>query len=276
MYSRNDYWYYLEHQCMMSDDYLAHYGVLGMKWGVRNDNRIAKLSSKHAKNDAKISKYQTKLNTVGAKRRDARAAKYQVRQAKYDRAAAKARRKLAKGKKLSYRQMRSIVKAENLREVAAKNSKYNDTLRAKIARLEAKNTRLDKKISKLEKPSRAGARAYKKALNRMDKVMVRDLYTTKTSQNTKQLSKAKARYSSNKSKTKATIKDAQARGYEVSSKPIVRNARLERGATATALFGPIVGTAYKGAKVAYDKKNYGVTQFMEGNKYSVKKPKKKG
>jgi len=32
MYSKNDYRYYLENQLMHSDDYLAHYGVKGMKW----------------------------------------------------------------------------------------------------------------------------------------------------------------------------------------------------------------------------------------------------
>lgn len=32
MYSRNDYRYYLENQLFTSDDYLAHYGVKGMKW----------------------------------------------------------------------------------------------------------------------------------------------------------------------------------------------------------------------------------------------------
>lgn len=32
MYSRNDYRYYLENRLMHSDDFLAHYGVKGMKW----------------------------------------------------------------------------------------------------------------------------------------------------------------------------------------------------------------------------------------------------
>ena len=32
MYSKNDYRYYLENQLTYSDDYLAHYGVKGMKW----------------------------------------------------------------------------------------------------------------------------------------------------------------------------------------------------------------------------------------------------
>lgn len=32
MYSKNDYLYYLENQLEHSDDYLAHYGIKGMKW----------------------------------------------------------------------------------------------------------------------------------------------------------------------------------------------------------------------------------------------------
>ena len=32
MYSRNDYRYYLERRLIESDDFLAHYGVKGMKW----------------------------------------------------------------------------------------------------------------------------------------------------------------------------------------------------------------------------------------------------
>jgi len=39
MYSRNDYRYYLENQLMNSDDYLAHYGVKGMKWKKRRTLR---------------------------------------------------------------------------------------------------------------------------------------------------------------------------------------------------------------------------------------------
>lgn len=37
MYSKNDYRYYLEHRLMESDDFLAHYGVKGMKW---KDHRV--------------------------------------------------------------------------------------------------------------------------------------------------------------------------------------------------------------------------------------------
>jgi len=40
MYSNNDYRYYLEHRLAESDDFLAHYGVKGMKWKKRVRNAI--------------------------------------------------------------------------------------------------------------------------------------------------------------------------------------------------------------------------------------------
>ena len=38
MYSKNDYRYYLENQLIHSDDFLAHYGVKGMKSKVHKIN----------------------------------------------------------------------------------------------------------------------------------------------------------------------------------------------------------------------------------------------
>ena len=40
MYSKNDYRYYLENQLMHSDDFLAHYGVKGMKWRKKKGSDI--------------------------------------------------------------------------------------------------------------------------------------------------------------------------------------------------------------------------------------------
>ena len=37
MYSRNDYRYYLENRLIHSNDFLAHYGVKGMKWHKKKD-----------------------------------------------------------------------------------------------------------------------------------------------------------------------------------------------------------------------------------------------
>lgn len=150
MYSRNDYRYYLEHRYTASDNYLMHYGVLGMKWGVRNDNRRASLVSKRDSNTVKINKYKTKLNTVGAKKRAAKAAKYQVKQDKYDKKAAKARKRLAAGKHISTGQLKKIQKAEKYRAKVARNSVKNDAFQAKIAKLEKRNVKLNKKINKLD------------------------------------------------------------------------------------------------------------------------------
>lgn len=149
MYSKNDYRYYLERQLIHSDDFLAHYGVVGMKWGVRKD-AYTRLSERRASNDAKIAKYKEKLSTTGSKNRSAKAAKYKAKQDKYDKKAAKARAKLARGKVISRGEVRKIAKAENYRHKVAKNSIKNDKYQSKINKFEAKNAKIDKKISKLK------------------------------------------------------------------------------------------------------------------------------
>lgn len=40
MYSKNDYRDYLEHRLAESDDFLAHYGVKGMKWRKRKGSSV--------------------------------------------------------------------------------------------------------------------------------------------------------------------------------------------------------------------------------------------
>ena len=49
MYSKNDYRYYLEHRLAQSDDFLAHYGIKGMKWNKKkgSSDAIEKLKRLH-------------------------------------------------------------------------------------------------------------------------------------------------------------------------------------------------------------------------------------
>lgn len=249
MYSKNDYRYYLEHQLMMSDDYLAHYGVMGMKWGVRNDNQIASLSSKHAANDQKIAKYQKQLNTVGAKKRAAKAAKYQAKLDRYERKAAKARKKLAQGKNVSTRQLKKIQKAETYRAKVAKNSAKNDKYQAKIAKYEKKNARLDKKLNKLSNPSNAGARAYQRGLNKLDKQYAKQSIKTYSS-NKEKAAKARQKVREIESTQWKTIADARTRGYEVSNQPTKRH-----------VGNYMIPTSQSG--------------YMDGQKFTVKKKKSK-
>ena len=166
MYSKNDYRYYLEHRLLVSDDYLAHYGVIGMKWGVRHDERRASLVSKRDANIAKIATYQNKLNTVGAQKRAARAAKYQHKVDKLQRKASKAEKRLAKGKNLSKSQMKKLMKYETYKAKVAKNSAKNDKYQMKISQLQAKNAKIDKKIGK----------SYAKDLNKLESQIWNEMY----------------------------------------------------------------------------------------------------
>ena len=68
MYSKNDYRYYLENQLIHSDDFLAHYGVKGMKW------KHHKKLSNSLLNNMEIAMYDTaiigKSNSTPAKARN--------------------------------------------------------------------------------------------------------------------------------------------------------------------------------------------------------------
>ena len=269
MYSKNDYRYYLEHRLLVSDDYLAHYGVMGMKWGVRHDERRASLVSKRDANTAKIATYQNKLNTVGAQKRAAKAAKYQTKVDKLQRKASKAEKKLAKGKNLSKSQMKKLMKYETYKAKVAKNSEKNDKYQMKISQLQAKNAKLDKKITKMDQPSRAGARAYQRGLNNLDVKRAKSVVQyneiksnplMKSDRKKSLMSKQMSNITNYEKESRATVVDAKKRGYEISSKSVNRWTNPGESVALAAL-----------TTVAPMPIGYTVTKHTSGTKYKVKK-----
>lgn len=264
MYSKNDYRYYLERQLLTSGDYLAHYGVMGMKWGVRHDERRAGYVAKKQRNQEKINTYTKQLNTVGAQKRAARAAKYQHKVDKLQRKASKAQARLAKGKTLSSREQRRIAKYEKYKAKVAKNSVKNDKYQMKISKLQARNARLDKKIAKMDRPSRSGARAYQRGLNSLDKKMLRINYKYTNIKNAQQKAKLKSDFTAKAKESSATLKDAKKRGYDVSAR---ETSRWVNPAESIALG---VATAALPTPVGYTR-----VVTTKGTKYKVRTPKKK-
>lgn len=121
----------------IGEDHLEHYGVVGMKWGVRKDpdRAFGKGLSKITKYDAKARKYASK-NGPG---RYKKIAKLQKQNAKYMKRMAKAERKGNTGDYGKY----SAKKMQNDTKLAKLNSK--------VAKYQAKEAKYQKKAAKVAK-----------------------------------------------------------------------------------------------------------------------------
>lgn len=102
----------------MEEEYLLHYGVLGMKWGVRKQRRAAVKAfnkKKKEQNDRAIAKTEAKLNVkkYGSKRE---AVKKMTRNAE---TAASARKKVKQGSLLAASVLSSSAGALSLAQAAA-------------------------------------------------------------------------------------------------------------------------------------------------------------
>lgn len=120
-----DYITRLQHSDFMDigEDFIAHHGVKGMKWGIRHDEeRISSLKLKKAKNQLRLDKAKGKKAKFNTKHRALTAGKAEIRLAKGKNPGLLGRLALTKSKKLDY----------------------------KIAKLERKDAKLDKKISNIK------------------------------------------------------------------------------------------------------------------------------
>ena len=170
MYSKNDYRYYLEHH-MITGDYLAHYGVEGMHWGIRRyqpystvprksgeggketglARKRSRLEQKKASNEVKIEKYKNKLNDPKIQAKKLKAKKYELSNQKLEasgkiRGAKKALKKTGGNTPI---QKMQLSKYERNKEKAARLNRKADILQTKIDTLEYKNTKIDKKLGKI-------------------------------------------------------------------------------------------------------------------------------
>lgn len=152
---------------------LNHYGVLGMKWGVRRyrnadgtltdagkkrkgvlEQKRASAAVKINKLESKKDKIKTRYNTVGNKKREARTARLKEQRNNMAPKVSKLETRLAKGKKVGFFGKRTLTKAYKLDKAISRSNRPYLRYQKRLSNLEINVTKLQKRINKYNRKLR--------------------------------------------------------------------------------------------------------------------------
>ena len=170
MYSKNDYRYYLERRLAKSDDFLAHYGIKGMKWKKR------KKQPSPTTYDPNTGQYTySNRKTMADVKNDAKAGNYEINRKGLTRQQYEAAMRNRAAKQQTYKITKNGVESRREKTSPAIANQYTNRKAIKQATREGKVRRLKNDITSFitrtpnhketAKANKAGVSTTKKVLN---------------------------------------------------------------------------------------------------------------